>query len=86
MAVPHLRPAERPPLLAVAVPAFGIYGEASNRKLPVSRNTFNIESYLRLIEPLIQDLKLKGFYKISWYVRLFFPFGYLNRSEIEPKT
>jgi hypothetical protein len=27
LAVPHLRPAERLPLLAVAVPAFSIYGE-----------------------------------------------------------
>lgn len=29
----HLRPAKRPPLLAVAVPAFGMYGEGNNRKL-----------------------------------------------------
>jgi hypothetical protein len=41
LAVPHLRPAERLPLLAVAVPAFSIYGEDSNMKLPMSRNALN---------------------------------------------
>lgn len=33
LAIPHLRLAERPPHWSVNVPAFGIYGEASNRKL-----------------------------------------------------
>ena len=56
LAVPHLRAAERPPLLAVAVPGFGIYREDSNRKLPtdVMRSNQCQEDLLKVaVKPFI---------------------------------